>query len=451
MIPAWGLRREAPRRTRTIVPIDNFAPGNAKLPRRAAEYLGYGTAETGGLGSRHKTDQGRNTFMSICSKMLLAAAVAGMLATAPVHAQETVKIGLILPMTGGQASTGKQIDNAVKLYMQQNGDTVAGKKIEVILKDDAAVPDNTKRLAQELIVNDKVNFIAGFGVTPAALAAAPLATQAKIPEIVMAAGTSIITERSPYIVRTSFTLAQSSTIIGDWAAKNGIKKVATLTSDYAPGNDALNFFKQNFTAGGGEIVEEVKVPLQNPDFAPFLQRMKDAKPDAVFVFVPAGQGGNFMKQYAERGLDKAGIRVIGPGDVMDDDLLNGMGDAALGTVTAHLYSAAHPSAANKDFVAAYKKAFGQRPGFMAVGGYDGIRLIYEALKKTGGKTDGDALIEAMKGMKWESPRGPIMIDPETRDIVQNIYIRKVEKVDGELYNVEFATFEAVKDSGKTKK
>ena len=372
------------------------------------------------------------------------------LATAS-QAQETVKIGLILPMTGGQASTGKQIDNAVKMYMQKNGDTVAGKKIEVVLKDDAALPDNTKRLAQELIVNDKVNIIAGFGVTPAALAAAPLATQAKVPEVVMAAGTSIITERSPYIVRTSFTLAQSSTIIGDWAAKNGIKKVATLTSDYAPGNDALAAFKEHFTAGGGEIVEEVKVPLANPDFAPFLQRMKDAKPDAMFVFVPAGQGGNFMKQYAERGLDKAGIRMIGPGDVMDDDLLNGMGDAALGAVTAHLYSAAHPSAMNKTFVADYKKAFGQRPGFMAVGGWDGIHLVYEALKKTGGKADGDSLIAAMKGMKWESPRGPISIDPETRDIVQNIYIRKVEKVDGELYNVEFATFEAVKDPGKTKK
>src|ERR1700737_1409965 len=409
-----------------------------------------------GLGSRHETDQGR-AFMFIRTKMLslvaagvaIAGAVAFASVLAPAQAQETVKIGLILPMTGGQASTGKQIDNAVKLYMQQKGDTVAGKKIEVILKDDAAVPDNTKRLAQELIVNDKVNFIAGFGVTPAALAAAPLATQAKIPQIVMAAGTSIITERSPYIVRTSFTLAQSSTIIGDWAAKNGIKKVATLTSDFAPGNDALTFFKQNFTVGGGEIVEEVKVPLANPDFAPFLQRMKDSKPDAMFVFVPAGQGGNFMKQYAEPGL--TGIKVIGPGDVMDDDLLNGMGDAALGAVTAHLYSAAHPSAMNKEFVAAYKKAFGTRPGFMAVSGYDGIHLIYEALKKTGGNTDGDALVEAMKGMKWESPRGPISIDPETRDIVQNIYIRKVEKVDGELYNVEFQTFEAVKDAGKTKK
>ncbi|MGM4986999.1 ABC transporter substrate-binding protein [Tardiphaga sp. 841_E9_N1_2] len=367
------------------------------------------------------------------------------------QAQETVKIGLIVPMTGGQASTGQQINNAIKLYQQKNGDTVAGKKVEIILKDDAALPDNTKRLAQELIVNEKVNIIAGFGVTPAALAAAPLATQAKVPEIVMAAGTSIITERSPYIVRTSFTLAQSSTIIGDWAAKNGIKKVATLTSDYAPGNDALQFFKEHFTAGGGEIVEEVKVPLANPDFAPFLQRMKDSKPDAVFVFVPAGQGGNFMKQYAERGLDKSGIKVIGPGDVMDDDLLNNMGDAALGAVTAHLYSAAHPSAMNKEFVAAYKKAYNTRPGFMAVGGWDGIHLVYEALKKTGGKADGDSLIAAMKGMKWESPRGPISIDPETRDIVQNIYIRKVEKVDGELYNIEFATFEAVKDPGKTKK
>jgi branched-chain amino acid transport system substrate-binding protein len=390
----------------------------------------------------------RTTWLSLAAG---TAVFTGIIAASPARAEDSVKIGLILPMTGGQASTGKQIDNAIKLYMKQHGDTVAGKKIEIILKDDGAVPDKTKTAAQELIVNDKVNFIAGFGVTPAALAAAPLATQAKIPEVVMAAGTSIITEKSPYIVRTSFTLPQSSTIIGDWAVKNGIKKVATLTSDYAPGNDALASFKEHFIAGGGEIVEELKVPLANPDFAPFLQRMKDAKPDAMFVFVPAGQGGNFMKQYAERGLDKAGIKVIGPGDVTDDDLLNGMGDAVLGAVTAHIYSAAHPSQMNKDFVAAYKKDFGNRPGFMAVGGYDGINLIYEALKKTNGATEGDKLLEAMKGMKWESPRGPISIDPETRDIVQNVYIRKVEKKDGELYNVEFQTFDAVKDPGKMKK
>jgi branched-chain amino acid transport system substrate-binding protein len=388
---------------------------------------------------------GRRVLLTACAALACAAPITAL------RADDTFKIGLIVPMTSGQASTGKQIDNAVKLYMQQHGNTVAGRKIEVILKDDAAVPDNTKRFAQELIVNDRVNVIAGFGITPAALAAAPLATQAKVPEIVMAAGTSIITEKSPFIVRTSFTLPQSSTIIGDWAAKNGIKKVATLTSDYAPGNDALNSFKDRFTKGGGEIVEEIKVPLANPDFAPFLQRMKDAKPDAMFVFVPAGQGGNFMKQYAERGLDKSGIKVIGPGDVMDDDLLNAMGDAAIGVVTAHIYSAAHPSDKNKEFVAAYKKAYGQRPGFMAVGGYDGIHLIYEALKKTGGKADGEQLVAAMKGMSWESPRGPISIDPDTRDIVQNVYIRKVEKRDGELYNVEFQTFEAVKDPGKAQK
>jgi branched-chain amino acid transport system substrate-binding protein len=381
-------------------------------------------------------------------------AVAGLaLLAAPAAswAQDSVKIGLILPMTGQQASTGKQISAAVRLYQQEHGSTVAGKKVEVIVKDDGAVPDNTKRLAQELIVNDKVSVIAGFGVTPAALAAAPLATEAKVVEVVMAAGTSIITERSPYITRTSFTLPQSSVIIADWAAKNGIKKVVSIVSDYAPGADAEKSFSERFKAAGGDVVEAIKVPLANPDFAPFLQRAADAKPDAIFVFVPSGQGGTFMKQYAERGLDKAGIKLIGPGDVTDDDLLPGMGDAVIGAVTAHLYSADHDSPKNKAYVEAFKKANNFRPNFMSVGGYDGMHLIYEALKKTGGKADGDSLIAAMKGLTWESPRGPISIDPETRDIVQNIYIRKVEKKNGELYNVEFATFDAVKDPGKVKK
>jgi len=287
---------------------------------------------------------------------LVAALAAVALSAGAAAAQDAVKIGLILPMTGQQASTGKQIDAAVRLYLQQHGNLVAGRKIEVILRDDAAVADNTKRIAQELIVNDKVAFIAGFGVTPAALAAAPLATQAKVPEVVMAAGTSIITERSPYIVRTSFTLAQSSVIIADWAIKNGIRKVVALTSDYAPGTDAQNAFKERFTKAGGEVVAELRVPLAAPDFAPVLQRARDASPDAIFVFVPSGQGGTFVKQFIERGLDKAGIRLIGPGDVTDDDLLNGMGDAVIGAVTAHLYSAAHPSAANKAFVEAFKKA-----------------------------------------------------------------------------------------------
>jgi branched-chain amino acid transport system substrate-binding protein len=382
----------------------------------------------------------------------LAACAVSVFAVSAAFAQTTVKIGFILPMTGQQQSTGKQISAAVRLYMQQHGDTVAGKKIELIVKDDGAVPDNTKRLAQELIVNEKVNFVAGFGVTPAALAVAPLATEARLPEVVTAAGTSIITERSPYIVRTSFTLAQSTVPMADWASKNGIRKVVSMVSDYAPGVDAENSFKEQFIKNGGHVLETIRFPLANPDFAPFLQRAGDAKPDAIFVFVPSGQGGTFVKQFIERGLDKAGIRIIGPGDVTDDDLLNGMGDQVIGTVTAHFYSADHRSEANMAFVEAFKKAnSGMRPNFMAVSGYDGMHLMYEALRRTGGKTDGDALIAAMKGMKWESPRGPMSIDPETRDVIQNVYIRKVERKNGELYNVEFAAYEALKDPVKAAK
>jgi branched-chain amino acid transport system substrate-binding protein len=381
----------------------------------------------------------------------LAAAALGVTA-AGAQAQNSVKIGALLPMTGPQQSTGVQISAAMRLYMAQHGDTVAGKKIEIITRDDGAVAENSKRLAQELIVNQKVNFVVGFGVTPTAFAVAPLATEAKIPQIVMAAGTSSITERSPYIVRTSFTLPQSSVIMAEWALKNGIKKVVSMVSDFAPGIDSENSFKEAFLKGGGEISEFLRVPLANPDFAPFLQRARDAKPDAVFIFVPAGQGAIFVKQFLERGLDKSGIKIIGPGDVTDDDVLNGMGDQVIGTVTAHTYSAAHPSQLNKDYVAALKKANNNmRANFMSVGGYDGLHLIYEALKKTGGKTDGDALVAAMKGMAWESPRGPISIDPETRDIIQNVYMRRVGKADGELWNVEFETFPNVKDPGKIKK
>jgi branched-chain amino acid transport system substrate-binding protein len=380
------------------------------------------------------------------------AAALGILAGGVASAQDTVKIGLILPMTGPFTSTGKQIDAAVKLYMQQKGDTVAGKKIQVILKDDAGNADSTKRLAQELVVNDKVNFLAGFGLTPLALSTAPIATEAKVPQIIMAAGTSIITERSPYIVRTSFTVPQSCSIMGEWAAKNNIKKVVTMVTDYAPGHDAEKSFIERFKATGGEILAELRVPLQNPDFAPFLQRAADAKPDAIFVFVPSGPGAIVMKQFVERGLDKAGMKLIGPGDLTDDDILPGYGDVAIGIITAHFYSTAHPSPLNKAYDAAFRKANpGMRPNFMSVGGYDGMHLIYEALKKTGGKTDGAALIEAMKGMKWESPRGEIQIDPQTRDIIQPIYIRKVEKVGGELFNVEFAKFDAVKDPVKAAK
>jgi branched-chain amino acid transport system substrate-binding protein len=388
----------------------------------------------------------KRTFLhTAVAAVLLAASGLGL-------AQDNVfKIGLILPMTGQQATTGRQIEAAARLWMAQNGDTIAGKKVQLILKDDTSVPDVTRRLAQELIVNDKVNVLAGFGITPSALAVAPMATQSKTPLVVMAAATSSITEASPYVVRTSFTLPQAAVAMADWAPKNGIKTVVTLVTDYGPGLDAEKFFKSRFEFNGGKVPETLRVPLRNPDFAPFLQKVRDLKPDALFVFVPSGAGAAVMKQFGERGMDKAGIRLIGTGDVTDDDQLNDMGDVALGVVTSHHYSAHHQSAANKKFVADFQKANkGLRPNFMAVGGYDGMRVIYEALKKTGGKGGGDALLAAMKGQIFESPRGPVFIDAQTRDVVHNIYLRKVERKDGQLHNVEFDVIKDVKDPGKTK-
>lgn len=375
----------------------------------------------------------------------ISAAVATGLGTS-AQAQEVTRIGLILPMTGQSASTGRQIEAAARLYMAQKGATVAGRRVELLVRDDTGAADITRRIAQELIVNDKVAVLAGFGLTPLAFAVAPLATQSKTPMVVMAAATSSITEQSPFITRTSFTLPQATQPIADWAAQNGIKKVISLVTDYAPGIDAEKAFKERFTKAGGELMAEVRVPLRSPDFAPFLQRVADSKPDALFVFVPSGIGGQFVKQFIERGLDKAGVKLIGTGDVTDDDLLNDMGDGILGVVTSHHYSAAHPSPENKAFVQAFRAANpNMRPNFMAVGGYDGMHLIYEALKKTNGTGDGTALIGAMQGMSWVSPRGPVTIEARTRDITQNIYVRRVEKVDGQLYNVEFATFEAVPD------
>ena len=385
----------------------------------------------------------RNFLSAVAMGVLMAHAGA-------VLAEETFKIGLILPMTGPFASTGKQIEAAARLYMAQNGSTVAGKKVELIVKDDTSAPDVTKRIAQEMVVNDKVNVLAGFGLTPLAFATAPIATQSKTPMVVMAAATSSITQASPFVVRTSFALPQAAVAMADWAPNNGIKKVVTLVSDYGPGIDAEKFFKERMLFNGGQVLDTLRVPMRNPDFAPFLQKVRDLKPDALFVFVPSGAGSAVMKQFAERGMDKAGIRVIGTGDITDDDILNGMGDVALGAVTSHHYSASHNSPLNKKFVAAFEKAnAGMRPNFMAVGGYDGMRVIYEAAKATKGGS-GEALLNAMKGQVFESPRGPMFIDAQTRDVVHNIYIRKVERVNGQLYNQEFHTLQDVKDPGKTK-
>ena len=336
--------------------------------------------------------------------------------------------------------------------MQLHGDTVAGKKIELIVKDDTGNADMTKRLAQELVVNDKVSFLTGFALTPGAMATAPIATEAKIPEVIMNAATSVITERSPYIVRVSFSVPQTVVPLATWASKNGIKKVITVVSDYAPGIDVETAFKNSFQAAGGTVVDSLRVPLSSNDFAPALQRVADAKPDAIMAFVPAGLGPIFIRQFVERGLDKSGMKFIAEGSVTEDDVVNQIGDAALGVITSHHYSAAHNSPENKSFVAAYKKATnGVRPNLMAVQAYDAMQVIYEALKKTKGSSNGDALVAAMKGMSWVSPRGPVTIDPETREVIQNIYIRKVERVGGELYNVEFETIPNFKDPSKLKK
>lgn len=382
----------------------------------------------------------RTLLLSLASTTIAAAW------SSSVRAADPVRVGVILPMTGPFASTGREIDAAIRLFQKTNGETAAGRKVEVVVKDDTGLaPEITKRLAQELVVRQNVDVLAGFGLTPLALAAAPIATEAKKPMVVMAAATSIIPQRSPFIVRTGFTLAQVTAPLADWAPKNGIKRAFTLVTDYGPGLDAEKTFVKRFAAGGGTIVDSVRTPLANPDYAPFLQRAKDAKPDAVFVFVPSGEGTAVLKQFVERGLKDAGIRLICTGDVLDDELLDQIGPASLGAISAHHYSAAHASPENKAFVDAFMKANPMRPNFHAVGGWDGMQLIHAALGKTGGATDGEKLVEAMKGASWISPRGPMSIDPATRDVVQTVYLRRVEQRDGKYWNVEFDRVENVRD------
>jgi branched-chain amino acid transport system substrate-binding protein len=364
------------------------------------------------------------------------------------RAEDVLKMGISLPLTGaGFNAVGRQLAGAIKLYVAQHGDVVAGRKLVLIVRDDAGVADNARRIVQEMIVNEKVGLI-GIGITPTSLAIAPLVTEARIPTLCLSSGASVTVTRSPYMVRAGFLQSQQAWIMAEWAAKNGSKRVVTLVNDWAPGIESETAFKARFAQAGGEIVESIRIPLANPDFAPFLQRVRDINPDTAFIYFPGTQASIFAKQFAERGLGSSGIKIIGPGDLTDDDGLNGMGDQMLGMITSGSYSAAHDSVLNRTYVAAFEKANGFRPNFVSVGAYDGLQLIYEGLKKTNGNADGDTLLAAIKGMAFESPRGPISIDAETRDIVQNIYIRKVEKVNGALYNIEFATYEAVKDPMK---
>jgi branched-chain amino acid transport system substrate-binding protein len=379
--------------------------------------------------------------------LLKGLAASAVLPVFPVRteAQSALKVGICIPMTGaGFNAVGRQLASAIRLYTDQHGDVVAGRKIEIIIRDDGGVADTARRIVQEMIVNDKVGLIA-IGITPTSLAIAPLVTEAKIATLVLSSGASVTVTKSPYMVRAGFLLAPQSWIMAEWAARNGSRRVVTLVNDWAPGIEAETAFTTRFKQAGGQILEAIRIPLANPDFAPFLQRIRDISPDTAFIYFPGPQAAAFAKQFAERGLANSGIRVFGPGDLTDDDGLDMMGDQMVGIITAGPYSTTHDSPINKGYVASFETRNSFRPNFVSLGGYDGMHLLYEALRKTGGDSDGDSLIGAMKGMAWESPRGPMSIDSQTRDVVSNIYIRKVEKINGHMYNTEFATFEAVKD------
>ena len=380
-------------------------------------------------------------------------ALAALVAMPPAYGQNTIKVGVIAAFSGPFADYGGQIEAGMKAYMKEHGDSVAGKKVELITRDTKGpAPEVAKRFAQELITRDHVQFLAGFGLTPNAMAVAPVVSEAKVPMVISNAATSSITTKSPYITRVSMTIPQIAEPLAQWALKNGIKQVYTVVADYGPGIDAETQFTKTFKAGGGEIVGSVRTPLQSPDFSAATQRVKDVKPQAVFVFLPAGQQGiSFMKSFNERGLGEAGIKLIATGDITDDHVLEAMGDPTLGMITAFHYSAAHKSPENEAFLKAYAAANDAKagaPNFMAAAGYDTMHVIYEVAKKLNGNIDGDKAMAAIKGLKWTSPRGPVTIDPETRDIDQTVYIRKVEKVNGKLANVEFDKIPDVKDPGK---
>jgi branched-chain amino acid transport system substrate-binding protein len=382
--------------------------------------------------------------------LIFGCAAALLIGGAPANAQGTVKIGLINVLSGQFADAGVQLDNGVKTYMKQHGDTVAGKKIEIIRRDVGGVaPDVAKRLAQELVVRDGVDILAGFLLTPNALAAADVSAQAKKFMVVMNAATSIIITKSPYMIRTSVTLPQVMETFGTWAAKHGIKKCYTMVTDYGPGHDSEAAFTRGFKEAGGEIIGSVRFPVANPDFSAFVQRAKDLNPECIYIFIPGGaQPAALGKALAERGIDLNKTKVLGSGETTSEQALKSMGDAGLGIVSAWHYDYKSDAPLNVAFVKAFNEMHGRNPDFFSIGGYDGMQAIYEALKKTGGKTDAEALITAAKGMKWDSPRGPMSIDPETRDVVQTIYIRKVQKAGGELVNVPFDKIENVKDPSR---
>jgi branched-chain amino acid transport system substrate-binding protein len=385
-------------------------------------------------------------------KAVVIAIAATMFSALPARAQQTVKIGVILAYSGQFADPAAQMDNGIKLYLREHGDVVAGKRIELIRKDTGGIaPDVAKRLAQELIVRDNVDLLAGFALTPNALAAGDVSAQAKKFMVNMNAATAIITTKSPYMVRTSFTVPQLNETLGAWAYRIGIRKVYTMVSDFGPGHDGEAAFHKGFKDAGGEIVGASRYPVANQDFSAFVQRAKDSNAEAIYVWTPGGpQPAAIGKALAERGIDPGKTRILAQGELTSEDALKSMGDAAIGIITAFHYDFNHASAMNASFVRSYRDSFGRNPDMFSVGAYDGMHVICEALKKTGGKSDSESLIAAAKGMLWESPRGTMSIDAETRDVVQTVYIRRVERVGGELRNVEFDKIENVKDPFKAR-
>ncbi len=381
-----------------------------------------------------------------------AAAVAlgvGLAWSGLAHSQETLKVGIILPYSGPFADAAKQLQAGIDLYIAKHGDTVAGKKIQLIKKDTGGpAADAAQRAAQELVVRDGVDVIAGFALTPEALGAAPVATEAKKMMVVMNAATSIVTEQSPYIVRTGVTIPQLNTAFGTWAAQTaGVKQAYTLVADYGPGHDAEKSFSKGFTDAGGKMLGSDRTPVANPDFSAFVQRVKDANPEAVYIFVPGGaQPAAIGKALADRGLAPPATKVFAQGELTHPEALESMGATAKGIITTFHYTLERDAPMNNEFVKGYQEANGGRnPDLFSIGGYDGMHLIYEAVKKTNGDASGDALLAAAKGMAWESPRGPMSIDPETRDVVQTVYIREVQDVNGKLQNVIIHEIPNVKD------
>jgi branched-chain amino acid transport system substrate-binding protein len=385
-------------------------------------------------------------------RILLAGigAFASSLLPAAGHAEETVKIGIIMPYSGQFADPSTQSDDGIKLYLKQHRDKLGGKNVEIVRKDTGGInPPVAKRLAQELVTRDNVDILAGFQLTPNALAAADVSAEAKKFMVVMNAATAIVTTKSPYMVRVSFTIPQLNQTLGTWAAQRGLKSAYIMVTDYGPGIDAEAAFQKGFKEAGGDIVGSVRMAVQSPDFSAYVQRANDLTPQGIFIMIPGGaQPVAFGKALAERGIDPQKIEILGQAEITDEHALASMGDIAVGIITAGHYDYNHRSKLNEEFVQAYNAEFHRNPDFFSVGGYDGMHLIDAALQKAGGKTDGDALVSAAKGMNWESPRGTISIDPETRDIIQTVYIRKVEKVGGQLVNVEIAAIPNVKDPFK---